>query len=73
MADTAHTSTAQDSPAFRQIRLFLSRTFRDFMVERDLLEASLPIAAPQRDPVPVLNDRELSGTLKPEVDEAERV
>lgn len=37
MADTAQTPTAQDSPASRQIRVFLSSTFRDFMEERDLL------------------------------------
>jgi len=37
MADTAHTPTAQDSPSSRQIRVFLSSTFRDFMEERDLL------------------------------------
>ena len=37
MADTAQAPTAQDSPASRQIRVFLSSTFRDFMEERDLL------------------------------------
>jgi len=37
MADTAHTHTDQDSAASRQIRVFLSSTFRDFMEERDLL------------------------------------
>jgi len=37
MADTASAPTAQDSPASRQIRVFLSSTFRDFMEERDLL------------------------------------
>ena len=37
MADTAHAPTAQDSPASREVRVFLSSTFRDFMEERDLL------------------------------------
>ena len=37
MADTTQTPTAQDSLASRQIRVFLSSTFRDFMDERDLL------------------------------------
>ena len=37
MADTAHTPTAQECPGYRQIRVFLSSTFRDFMEERDLL------------------------------------
>lgn len=37
MADAAHTHTAQDSAVSRQIRVFLSSTFRDFMEERDLL------------------------------------
>ena len=37
MAATAHTPIDQDSPASRQIRVFLSSTFRDFMQERDLL------------------------------------
>ncbi len=37
MADTAQAPKAQDSPTARQIRVFLSSTFRDFMEERDLL------------------------------------
>lgn len=37
MADTAQAPKAQDSPTSRQIRVFLSSTFRDFMEERDLL------------------------------------
>ena len=32
MADTAHTHTAQDIAAAREIRVFLSSTFRDFRV-----------------------------------------
>ena len=37
MADTAPAIATEDSPASRQIRVFLSSTFRDFMEERDLL------------------------------------
>ena len=37
MADTAHTDDAENSATSRQIRVFLSSTFRDFMEERDLL------------------------------------
>jgi len=37
MVDSAPTPTAQNSPTSRQIRVFISSTFRDFMEERDLL------------------------------------
>ncbi|MEB3207654.1 MAG: hypothetical protein VKK63_01925, partial [Synechococcus sp.] len=37
MADTAHTHDAENSAASRQIRVFLSSTFRDFNEERRLL------------------------------------
>ena len=37
MADTSHNPVPGDLSAARQIRVFLSSTFRDFMEERDLL------------------------------------
>jgi len=37
MADTAQDSAAEDSAGTREIRVFLSSTFRDFNKERELL------------------------------------
>ena len=41
MADTSHNTVTGELSAARQIRVFLSSTFRDFMEERDLLVKQL--------------------------------